>query len=49
MARIYANLIIKKLKTQDDVPAMFLEKTLAILKKEGYDGYGNKLPETPTV
>lgn len=43
MPRIYANLIIKKLKTIDDVPQIFKEKTLAILTQDGFDGYGEPL------
>lgn len=40
MARIYANLIIKKRRTIEQVPEMFKDETLEILKKDGYDGYG---------
>jgi hypothetical protein len=43
MARIYANLIIKKLRTIEQVPKMFKESTLDILKQDGYDGYGDSL------
>lgn len=43
MARIYANLIKKLLKTIDDVPQMYKQPTLDILKKEGFDGYGRPL------
>ena len=43
MARIYANLIIKKRRTIEQVPKMFKEETLDILKQDGYDGYGDPL------
>lgn len=43
MARIYANLIEKKLKTIDDVPTYYKDATLVILTQDGYDGYGNPL------
>ena len=43
MARIYANLIIKKRRTIEQVPKMFKEETLSILKQDGYDGYGDPL------
>ena len=43
MARIYANLIIKKRRTIEQVPKMFKEETLDILKQDGYDGYGEPL------
>lgn len=43
MARIYANLIEKKIKTIDQVPKMFKDATLKILEKDGYDGYGEPL------
>lgn len=45
MARIYANLIIKLIYTIDDVPEYYKEKTLEILKADGYDGYGRPLPK----
>lgn len=43
MARIYANLIEKKLYTIDRVPKRFRAETLEILKKEGFDGNGEPL------
>lgn len=43
MARIYANLIIKKRRTIEQVPKIFKEETLKILEKDGYDGYGEPL------
>lgn len=43
MARIYANLIIKKRRTIEQVPKMFKEETLEVLEKDGYDGYGEPL------
>ena len=43
MARIYANLIIKKIKTIDQVPKKYKEPTLKILNQDGYDGYGDPL------
>lgn len=43
MARIYANLIIKKRRTIEQVPKMFKDETLKILEKDGYDGYGESL------
>ena len=43
MARIYANLIIKKRRTIEQVPKMFKEETLKVLKIDGYDGYGEPL------
>ena len=43
MAKIYRNLIVKKLKTIDDVPARYKEAVLELLKEEGYDGYGDFL------
>lgn len=43
MARIYANLIEKKIKTIDDVPIKYKDATLEILKQDGYDGYGEPL------
>ena len=43
MARIYANLIMKKIKTIDQVPKKYKEPTLEILNQEGYDGYGDPL------
>lgn len=43
MARIYANLIIKKRRTIEQVPKMFKEETLDILKQDGYDGHGEPL------
>lgn len=43
MARIYANLIIKKRRTIEHVPKMFKDETLKILKQDGYDGYGEPL------
>ena len=43
MARIYANLIEKKIKTIDQVPKKYKEATLEILKEDGYDGYGDPL------
>ena len=43
MARIYANLIIKKIKTIDQVPKKYKELTLEILNQDGYDGYGEPL------
>ena len=43
MAKIYANLIIKKRRTIEQVPKMFKEETLDILKQDGYDGYGEPL------
>jgi hypothetical protein len=43
MARIYANLIEKKIKTIDQVPTKYKERTLEILKQDGYDGYGEPL------
>ena len=43
MARIYTNLIIKKRRTIEQVPKMFKEETLNILKQDGYDGYGDPL------
>lgn len=43
MARIYANLIEKKLKTIDDVPSKYKDAVLEILNNEGYDGYGEPL------
>ena len=43
MAKIYRNLIIKKLKTIDDVPARYKEAVLELLKEEGYDGYGEPI------
>ena len=36
MARIYANLIIKKRRTIEQVPKMFKDETLKILEKDGY-------------
>ena len=43
MARIYANLIEKKIKTIDQVPKKYKETTLEILEQDGYDGYGEPL------
>lgn len=43
MARIYANLIEKKLKTIDDVPVRFKDAVLELLTSEGFDGYGEPL------
>ena len=43
MAKIYRNLIIKKLKTIDDVPKRYKEAVLELLKEEGYDGYGEPI------
>ncbi|MFR2314936.1 CD1375 family protein [Terrisporobacter sp.] len=43
MASIYRNLIIKKLKTIDDVPVTYKEDVLTLLKEKGLDGYGNPL------
>lgn len=43
MARIYANLIIKKRRTIEQVPKIFKDATLKILEKDGYDGYGEPL------
>lgn len=43
MSKIYANLIVKGLKTIDDVPARFKDAVLEILQLEGYDGYGEPL------
>jgi len=43
MARIYANLIEKGLRTIDQVPARYKEPTLKILNEEGFDGYGKPL------
>lgn len=43
MARIYANLIIKKRRTIEQVPSIFKDETLKILEKDGYDGYGEPL------
>lgn len=43
MARIYANLIIKKRRTIEQVPKMFKEETLKVLEKDGYNGYGEPL------
>lgn len=43
MPRIYANLIIKKRRTIEQVPEIFKEETLKILEKDGYDGYGEPL------
>lgn len=43
MARIYANLIIKKLKTVDDVPQVYKTSTLEILTRDGFNGYGEPL------
>lgn len=43
MARIYANLIEKKIKTIEQVPRKYKEITLEILKQDGYDGYGDPL------
>ena len=43
MARIYANLIIKKRRTIEQVPSIFKDETLRILKQDGYDGYGEPL------
>ena len=43
MPRIYANLIIKKRRTIEQVPKMFKVETLKILKQDGYDGYGEPL------
>ena len=43
MARIYANLIIKKLKTIDNVPELYKKPTLEILTQDGFNGYGEPL------
>ena len=43
MARIYANLIIKKRRTIEQVPKMFKDETLKILEQDGYNGYGEPL------
>lgn len=43
MVRIYANLIIKKIKTIDQVPKKYKEPTLEMLSQDGYDGYGEPL------
>lgn len=43
MARIYANLIEKKIKTIDQVPKKYKDAMLKILEKDEYDGYGDPL------
>ena len=43
MARIYANLIEKKIKTIGQVPKKYKETTLEILEQDGYDGYREPL------
>lgn len=43
MARIYANLIEKKIKTIDQVPKKYKDATLEILNQDGFDGYGEPL------
>jgi hypothetical protein len=43
MANIYRNLIIKKLKTIEDVPEFYKPEVLRLLEAEGFDGYGNPL------
>lgn len=43
MARIYANLIEKKLKTIDDVPSKYKDAVLTLLNEDGFDGYGEPL------
>lgn len=43
MAKIYRNLIKKKEKTIDDVPARYKEETLKLLAEIGLDGYGQPL------
>lgn len=39
MAKVYADLIRKGKKTIDDVPAALKEEVLAILGKNGAEGY----------
>ena len=43
MVRVYANLIIKGLKTIDDVPNKYKDAVLELLRKDGFDGYGEPL------
>ena len=43
MAKIYANLIEKKLKTIDDVPNKYKDAVLELLINDGFDGYGERL------
>lgn len=43
MARIYANLIEKKIKTIEQVPKKYKDATLEILNQDGFDGYGEPL------
>lgn len=43
MVKIYYNLIIKKLKTIEEVPTTIREDVLKILNENGYDGYGDLL------
>ena len=43
MSSVYRNLIIKKLKTIDDIPVIYKEEVLVLLKEKGFDGYGNPL------
>lgn len=46
MAKIYRNLIIKKEKTIEGVPQYLKEQVMALLKEEGFDGYGEPLTDT---
>lgn len=43
MPKIYRNLIEKKERTIDDVPARYKEETLKLLSDIGLDGYSNPL------
>ena len=43
MVRVYANLIIKGLKTIDDVPNKYKDSVLELLRNDGFDGYGEPL------
>lgn len=41
MVKIYYNLILKKLKTIEDVSLTIREDVLKMLNENGYDGYGD--------
>lgn len=43
MAKVYRNLIMKGIKTIDDVPERYKEEVLKLLAIEGIDGYGKPL------
>lgn len=48
MVDVYIALIVRKLRTIDQVPVQLRAKVLEGLNAIGLDGYGNQLPVQPT-